>query len=111
MEKFLEEQACPLDASVKVSQRCTDVTSMKHDIGHKLLAFLLWNIARSVDKLFLVLSIIYLKLFQMLLELLSQLIHRSHISEQNRFDYPLLDNMDFSWFEMTTQEVVVNIIE
>lgn len=47
----------------------------------------------------------------MLLEILSQVVHRSHIGEQDRFDYPLLDNTSFSWFEMAAQEVIVGILK
>jgi len=47
----------------------------------------------------------------MLLKLLPQIIHRSHISIQNRLNYSLLDNTGFGWFELSTQEVIVAIFK
>ena len=47
----------------------------------------------------------------MVLEVLSQLLHGCHVSEQNGLGHSLFDQLDFFLGELSAQEIVITVVE
>ena len=83
VEELIEQQVGPLGAHLIRSQRGTDVASMEGHARNQLLGSLDSFRRRGVNKKFSVLGFLDAKLVQVLLELVSQLLHCCHIGKQD----------------------------
>lgn len=111
VEEFVEQQVGPLGANLIRSQGGTDIASVQGDAGDQLLGHLggLWG--GAVDEQLPVLALLDLELVEVLLELLSELLHGGHIREENRLDNSLLDQLDLGPVELATEKVVLGDVE
>lgn len=107
VKELVEQEISPLGTDIKRSQWGTDVTSVKSDTRNELFGNL--NSLRwwSIDQKLSVIVLGDFKFVKVLLELISKLLHSSHICEKDWLHDPFFDQLDvFSW-ELSAKEVVL----
>jgi len=83
VEELVKQQVSPLGTDLIWSQRGTDITGMEGDTGYQLLGGLDSFRGSVVNQKLPVLLVLDAKLVQVFLELISQLLHGSHVSKQD----------------------------
>lgn len=83
VEELIKQQVSPLGTDLIWSQRGTDITGMEGDTGYQLLGGLDSFRGSVVNQKLPVLLVLDAKLVQVFLELISQLLHGSHVSKQD----------------------------
>jgi len=84
---------------------------VENNTGNQLFALFSSLLIGEVDELVDVLALFNAVLVEVVLEVFSQLLHGCHISEQDGLGHSLFDVLDLSLGKLSTQEVVVVVVE